>query len=136
MSTNSSETAQIIPLFGPRPKLGKRILPIAKNSSNPQYEEGISDTAGDQRLRSSRRDVWREADTAMAYWRMAMKMHNAIARAQSHGLPEGDLHAPIDHGEFHRLCAKWRQAWARLMLTPAADMLSVAWKRATQGRKL
>jgi hypothetical protein len=28
------------------------------------------------------------------------------------------------------LVAKWRQAWARLMLTPAPDMLSVTWKRA------
>jgi hypothetical protein len=49
-------------------------------------------------------------------------MHNVIQRVQSHGAPEGDQHAPIDHAEFHQLCAKWRQAWARLR--------EITWKRA------
>src|SRR5258708_25167602 len=88
----TTENAQIIQLSAFRPKLGKRILSIAKNSSNPQCEEGVSDTAGNQRLRSDRRDVWREADAIMGYWHAAMKMDTAISRVQNFGTPEGYLH--------------------------------------------
>ena len=95
----------------------------------PRCEGDVSDTAENQRLRSNRHDAWRDADAAMDYWRMSMKMHSAIACAQRHGLPEGDLQAPTDHAEFNQMCAKWRKAWARLMLTPAPDMRSVTWKR-------
>ncbi len=127
---NHTETAEIIQLFAARPKLGKKIDTRSAPIPAPQCEEGVSDTAKNQRLRDDRRDVWREANTVMTYWRASMKMHSAIMCVQRHQLPEGDLHAPSEHGEFHRLCAKWRQAWARLMLTPAADMRSVTWKRA------
>ncbi len=41
---NHTETAQIIQLFAPRPKPGKRLVPIANHSSNPQCEGDVSDT--------------------------------------------------------------------------------------------
>jgi hypothetical protein len=104
----TAETAQIIQLSGFRPKLGKRILPIAKNSSNPQYEEGISDTAGNQRLRSNRRDVWREADAVMDYWHVSMKMDGAIARVQNFGTPEGELYLTRDPKGYWTLVVKYR----------------------------
>jgi hypothetical protein len=107
------QTAQIIPLFSARPKPGKRILRDRKNSSDPQCEEGISDTAGNQRLRSNRRDVWREADAVMEYWHVSMKMHGAISRVQNFGTPEGELHPIRDPKDYWTLVAKWRQAWAR-----------------------
>jgi hypothetical protein len=126
------ETAQIIQFSAIRPKLAKVERPKISGLHAPIIRdgEGLTETAKNSRLRSDRHDVWREADTAMDYWRVSMKMHSAIACAQRHGLPEGDQHAPTEHGEFNRLCAKWRQAWSRLMLTPAPDMLSVTWKRA------
>jgi hypothetical protein len=53
------ETAQIIQFAdAARPKR----RPVANHSpSVAKNEEGVSDTAGNQRLRSNRRDVWREA---------------------------------------------------------------------------
>jgi hypothetical protein len=130
MSTNISETAQIIQFAALRPKLGKKIGTRSAPIPAPQCEEGVSDTAGNQRLRSNRRDVWREADAVMDYWHAVMKMDTAISLVQNCGAPEGDLHPPRDPKGYWTLVANWREAWARLMLTPAPDMLSVTWKRA------
>jgi hypothetical protein len=59
-----------------------------------------------------------------------MKMDSAISRVQNHDTPEGELH-PIYNPQNHwAMIAKYREAWARLMLTPAPDMSRVAWKRA------
>jgi hypothetical protein len=87
-----------------------------------------SDTAENQRLRSQRYDVWRQADAVMDYWRAAMKMHTAISCMQNFGAVVDDRHpfvTPEDHGT---LVAKWRLAWAKLMLTPAANSNHVRWK--------
>jgi cytochrome P450 len=65
----------------------------------------------------------------MAYWRAAMKMGVAISCMHNFGVPEGDMHqfvAAEDHGA---LVAKYRLAWAKLMLTPAANSNHVRWKR-------
>jgi hypothetical protein len=125
-------TAQIIQLFASRPKRrgGDQTTRASSLPSNPQCEEGVSDTAGNQRLRSNRRDVWLEADAVMDYWHVSMKMDGVISRVQNHGLPEGDLHPTRDPKGYWTLVTKWREAWVRLMLTPAPDMLSVTWKRA------
>jgi hypothetical protein len=66
----------------------------------------------------------------MEYWHVSMKMDGAISRVQNFGTPEGELHPIRDPKDYWTLVAKWRQAWARLMFTPAPDMLSVTWKRA------
>jgi hypothetical protein len=53
-------------------------------------------------------------------------MDSAIACAQNHGLPEGDLHPPREPRARWAMVAKYREAWSRLMLTPAPDEQSVA----------
>jgi len=129
-----TETAEIIQLFAARPKLGKKIGTRSAPIPAPQCEEGVSDTCKNQRLRGDRRDVWREADAVMDYWYVSMKMDGVISRVQRHGTPEGELHPTRNPKDYWQLVVKYRQAWARLMLTPAPDMQSVTWKRATQGR--
>jgi hypothetical protein len=57
-------------------------------------------------------------------------MEPAIARAQSHGLPEGNNHPPHNPDERWTLLANWRQAIAQQLLTPAPDTAAVAWKKA------
>ncbi len=128
----TTETAQIIQLFALRPKRRgeDKTTRASSLSSNPQCEEGVSDTAGNQRLRSNRRDVWREADAVMDYWHVSMKMDGAISRVQNFGTPEGDLHPTRNPKGYWVLVGKYREAWVRLMLTPAPGMQSVTWKRA------
>jgi hypothetical protein len=98
---NHTETAQIIQLFAPRPKRGKRMVPIANHSSNPrEIERRISnqlslasqhreikssDTAENFRLRQERYDAWRQADAVMDYWHAMMKVKAAISCMQNFG---------------------------------------------------
>jgi hypothetical protein len=65
----------------------------------------------------------------MEYWHVSMKMNDAIARIQRHDSPEGKLQPAYKHEDHWNPLAEYREAWARLMLTPAPDMLSVTWKR-------
>src|ERR1700730_6721720 len=126
-------TAEIIQLFGARPKPGKKISARSEPASRipqPQSEEVASDTCSNQRLRAKRRDIWREADTVMDYWHLSLKMDSAIFRVQHHGTPESDMHSPYKPADHWTLVAKYREAWARLMLTPAPDAQAVVRKRA------
>lgn len=128
-------TAQIIQLFAPRPKPGKtfpvRVIVSAERPAAvyPSHEPATI-TAENSRLRRARHDVWREADAIREYWRTSMKMDSAIFRVQNHGLPEGELHPEFNPQDHWRLLAKYREAFVRLMLTPAPDAQAVAWKRA------
>jgi hypothetical protein len=132
MSTDINESAQIIQFAAIRPKLAKGERPKIAGLHSPIVRdgEGLTETAKNFRLRSDRRDAWREADAAVDYWSVAIKMHNAIMRVQVHGLPEGQLHDKLDYAEYHPLVTKWREAWARLMLLPAPDTRAVTWKQA------
>jgi hypothetical protein len=60
----------------------------------------------------------------MAYWHISMKMNDAISRVQRHDVPEGKLHPAYKHEDHWNPLAKYRKAWARLMLTPAPDALA------------
>jgi hypothetical protein len=123
-------TCEIIQLSAARPKLAKGARPKISGLYSPIVRdgEGLTETARNSRLRSDRNDVWREAEAVVEYWHIAMKMHNVIQRVQVHGLPEGELHDKVDHVEYHPLVTKWREAWSRLILTPAPDMRCVTWK--------
>jgi hypothetical protein len=132
------ETAEIIQFAAIRPKLGKKISSHSEAvSDRPRTaagyfvkEDGLTDTCQNQRLRRSRHDAWRQADSVMNYWWISMKMDTAISRVQNFGTPEGDLHPDRNPEGWHALVAKYRVAWALLMLTPAPDVRSVTWKRA------
>jgi hypothetical protein len=135
MSTDISESAQIIQFAAIRPKFGKQPssqIPASNDEGKrdkPQGEE-ITDTGKNFRLRKQRHDRWLEADAIREYWRTSMKMDSAIFRVQNHGLPEGELHPEFNPQDHWRLLAKYREAFVRLMLTPAPDAQAVAWKRA------
>jgi hypothetical protein len=133
----TNHTAQIIQLFAARPKAGKKFnLRVTVSASRPK--SGAQDYAGDAhasptaenfRLRQSRYYAWREAASTMDYWRAAMKMKSVISCVQNYGTPEGDTHDFVTDETHGMLVAKWRAAWACLMLTPAPNGRELNWKR-------
>jgi hypothetical protein len=86
-------------------------------------------TAENSRLRSERRDVWRDADAVMGYWSAAMKMHTAISILQNFGAVEVDGYPLIPDESHGDLVKKYRLAWSKLMLTPAPGSNQVRWKK-------
>jgi uncharacterized protein YbdZ (MbtH family) len=120
------ETAETIQLFGPRPKHVRHMTHL---SVSAQAGSLPSDTAENFRLRQDRYAVWRQADAVMAYWRAAMKMGVAISCMQNFGAVVDDVHPFVTDETRGMLVAKWRLAWAKLMLTPAANSNHVRWKR-------
>jgi hypothetical protein len=125
-------TCEIIQLSAARPKLAKGERPKISGLYSPIVRdgEGLTETAKNSRLRSDRRDVRLEADAVMDYWHLSIKMDSVISRVQRHETPEGALHPIHDPKNHWRLVAKYREAWARQMLTPAPDAKAVDWKRA------
>ena len=141
MSTEISETAQIIQFAAIRPKFGKpkRKVRHPDNSfaqrlgteSEPSdIQENVSETGKNFRLRKQRRDRWLEADALREYWKAAQKMDSAIHRVQQHELPEGDLHKPLAPGSCWPILAKYRAAIMAQLLTPAPTAREIEWKRA------
>ena len=125
------ETAEIIQFADARTRVGKKpASKVPQLRELPRNEDGITDTCINQRLWGDRRDVWRAADAVMDYWHAVMKMDTAISRVQNCDTPEGNLHPIREPKNYWGLVANYRIAWARLMLTPAPDMLCVTWKRA------
>jgi hypothetical protein len=94
--------------------------------------EPVSATLKNKRLRDKRNAMWERAAAATQYWRARREMHDAIWLAQDRGAAEGDLH-PHDTPELSRaltleLLAKYREAIAKQLLTPAPHFGSVKWK--------
>jgi hypothetical protein len=128
----TDHTAQIIQLFGPRPKPGKTYpLRVTVSAERPAYlrHEPATITAENSRLRSDRRDVWREANAVMGYWLAAMRMHSAISILQNYGAVEVEQYPFIEPESHGDLVKKYGLAWAKLMLTPAPGSNDVRWKR-------
>jgi hypothetical protein len=99
-------------------------------------DPAATETAKNGKLREHRWKIWRMAEAATRYWRLRLKFSDAIECAQSMGIPEGSYH-PIADPEDRRqsfedrrsLVARWREALARQLLTPAPDAASVKWKQ-------
>jgi hypothetical protein len=128
----TDHTAQIIQLFAPRPKIGKKFhlrVTVSAVRPKPGTQRDVSDTAENFRLRQSRYYAWRQAASTMDYWRAAMKMKSAISCVQNYGTPEGDTHDFVTDETHGHLVTKWRAAWACLMLTPAPNGRELNWKR-------
>jgi hypothetical protein len=126
-------TAQIIQLFGPRPKPGKTFpLRVMVSAERPaaaySRHEPATITAENFRLRKERYDGWRQADAVMDYWLAAMRMHTAISCMQKLRRDRGRSVS------IHRAGRAWntrqyRLAWCKLMLTSAPNSCHVRWKR-------
>jgi hypothetical protein len=150
----TNHTAQIIQLFAPRPKPGKKFnLRVTVSASRPPLGQpkrmvrttdntfasvdapksgevkSVSDTAENFRLRQERYFAWREATAVMNYWLAVMRMKSAISCVQNYGTPEGDTHEFVTDETHGMLVTKWRAAWACLMLTPAPNGRELNWKR-------
>jgi hypothetical protein len=129
-----AHSAEVIQLAAFRPKAGKR--PAHGDSSqqrevtNPQFEEGLSDTAKNGKLREKRKELWRMAEAATRYWRVRLTFHDALALAQSMEISEGHYHPIVDSDDRMPMVRQWRSALARQVLTPAPDANSVKWKQA------
>jgi hypothetical protein len=93
-------TAEIIQLFGARPKPGKKISARSEPASRipqPQSEEVASDTCSNQRLRAKRRDIWREADAVMDYWHLSLPAQPVDA-TQALNLSAGVSNCKVSRG--------------------------------------
>jgi hypothetical protein len=64
-----------------------------------------------------------------------MKMHSAISSVQRGGLPEGRLHSDAESEDWLPLLRHYREAIARLFLTPAHKLSDVEWKRRSLAAK-
>jgi hypothetical protein len=86
-------------------------------------------TAKNSRLRSARREAWRRAEALMNYWHALLKFTDAASIAKRHGLKEA--RACPEAGDETRLqiLDSYRDAWGKLLLTPAPDVARVNWKR-------
>jgi hypothetical protein len=93
--------------------------------------EPQTETCKNSRLRQQRRHDWWVASARREYWRAAKRMEDAISWAQRCELPEGDGHPVQPPGRCWDVIAKYRAAIIAQLLTPAATMADVAWKRAT-----
>jgi hypothetical protein len=130
----TNHTAQIIQLFGPRPKPGKTfpvrvIVSAERPAAAYSRHEPATITAENFRLRKERYDAWRQADAVMDYWLAAMRMHTAISCMQNFGCVEGDRYEFAPDESHGTLVNKYRLAWCKLMLTPAPNSGYVRWKR-------
>ena len=93
------------------------------------HERILSPTCKNKRLRDRRHDAWRMADSIRDYWHARLKFDDAISRAQRMGTPEGRFHPPCDHDDRWAMLAKYREAIAQQMLTPAPDAAAITWKQ-------
>jgi hypothetical protein len=90
-----------------------------------------TETCRNQRLRLSRRDVWRTASRLTAYWRARLDWESALSTAQTHGVADANSYPKCEDGENRwALVDLWRTALVKQMLTPAPDVAAIAWKRA------
>jgi hypothetical protein len=70
------------------------------------------------------------ADSIRDYWHARWKFDDAISCVQNHKAPEGLFHPPFDPDNRWTLLAKYREAIAQQVLTPAPDTAAITWKRA------
>jgi hypothetical protein len=107
----------------------------AKPSARPapkiaSRSEGISATHANALARDNRRAAWEIAEVVTRYWRARIDMNDAAACAQREGLPEGKNHPTLDFDGRLALVARWREAKAAQLLTPAPKAAAVLWKKA------
>lgn len=88
-------------------------------------------TAENSRLRQGRRERWRIASYTTHYWKARLRFWDAVEIAQNIDLPEGRQHPLHDRDDRWAVPDNYRQAIVRQLLTPAADVNSVNWKKAT-----
>jgi hypothetical protein len=106
------------------------LISAPRNNDDPPATETLSTTAKNGKLREKRKESWRAAEAATRYWRVRLTLHDAVSQAQRVEIPEGRLHPDVDHEDRSPIVAKWREALARQVLTPAPDANSVKWKQA------
>jgi hypothetical protein len=100
-------------------------FPPPRNNDDPP----LTETAKNGKLREQRKKLLREAEAATRYWRVRMDFESAVSIAQARGIPEGSYHPDVGLKDL-RLVDRWREALVKQLLTPAPDLLSVAWKKA------
>jgi hypothetical protein len=133
MSTDISETAQIIPFRAPdrgwkatvRAKRAKRQGKAREAEQDPT----MKDTARNHRFRQARRDAWRDAGRLTHFVRARLEWHTSLQIAQSWSVPGSAEYPRCDDNRGEKVTA-WRTALVEQMLTPAPDQGAVTWKKA------
>ena len=89
----------------------------------------LSATAKNGHMRKERREVWRQAEAVVYYWKVQLDLEGAVSRVQRMGLPEGRYHPAINPDDRGPILENYRAAFVRQLLTPAPDAVSVKWKQ-------
>jgi hypothetical protein len=105
----------------------RRMAQIAEAVEAPQT---LTVTCRNQRLRLARRDAWNTARRVTEYWRARVDWRSALSIAQQYDVADSNTYGKTEHTEHFVLVDLWRVALVSQMLTPAATMADVAWKRA------
>jgi hypothetical protein len=92
-------------------------------------QEGLTDTCKNQRMRNQRKEAWHKAWATEQYWSALHAWHGALEWAQRERIPDALTRPAIEENGWS-LVGQWRDALMQLMLTPAATMANVEWKRA------
>jgi hypothetical protein len=102
--------------------------------SGKPLPEPLTETCKNQRLRLTRREVWRRAEFTTRYWRARLDWDSALSWAQSNDIGDAKSFPPARGSspleDRFSLVDTWRDALMKQMLTPAPDAGAVAWKRA------
>jgi hypothetical protein len=95
-----------------------------------QSREPETETGKNQRLRQRRYEAWQKVDTEKDYWKARMDFGDALSRAQRCGISDAMSFPAVQHEDRWPLLGKYREALARLLLTPAPTVATVNWKQA------
>jgi hypothetical protein len=77
----------------------------------------------------ARREAWWQAERRVEYFKASLKLHDAISCVQRAGMPEGANHKKTEFEQRWAIVGSYREAIARLFLTPAYRLSDVTWKQ-------
>jgi hypothetical protein len=111
--------------------IGDRALtPIQRRREKPELPPPATETAKNSRIRAARRDTWRRAGRVADYWRARLDWHSELRTAQKYGIADSASFPSTENENRYGLVEKWREAVVKKLLTPAADLAAITWKRA------
>jgi hypothetical protein len=112
--------------------IGNRVLTPRqrRREGKPELPPPATETTKNSRIRTARRDVWWHADRVTDYWRARLDWCSALETAQRNEIADSASFPSVENENRFGLLDKWREAVAKKLLTPAPDLVAIAWKRA------
>jgi len=106
------------------------LTPREKRRLERNQTPAATETGKNSRLRIARRQVWWDAESLTRYLRARLDWQSALEHAQRRGLGDSKSFPSAELDDRGSLCAAWRAAVARQLVTPAPDLAAITWKRA------